>query len=111
MSHRKPVNITYNQETKLALLEMSVLNIANTLNEMRKDSKDEFKLLKEEINSSRKELKEEIREFKEEFKNEIREVKSNAQSNFKWLLGIMFSTQITVISAVFAALGKAYNWF
>ena len=107
MSHRKPVNITYNQETRLALLEMSVLNIANTLNEMRKDSKDEFKLLKEEINSSRKEFKEEVREFREE----IKEVKSNAQSNFKWLLGIMFSTQITVISAAFAALGKAYNWF
>lgn len=107
MSHRKPVNITYNQETRLALLGMSVLNIANTLNEMRKDNKDEFKLIKEEINSSRKEFKEEVREFREE----IKEVKSKAHSNFKWLLGITFSTQITVISAAFAAFGKAYNWF
>lgn len=40
MSARKPIDIGYNQETRLALLEMSVSHIENILIEIKSDIKE-----------------------------------------------------------------------
>ena len=114
MHYRKPTNMMYNQETRLALLEMSMAHISNSLNQMRKEAKENNKSIREELNHIREELKESNKYLREEAKEnnhsireELKEIRKEASSNFKLVIGIIVGSQI--FGLVMTAIGKAYG--
>ena len=87
------MNIIYNQETRLALLEMSIAHIHDALSEMKQDMKENNKTVREELKEVRKDIK---------------SIKNDVSSNLKWMLGIVFGSQLFGLGV--AVVGKAYGF-
>lgn len=82
-----------NDNEGIARLEVKVDSIENTLQEMKTD-----------IRELRQEVKTDMQNLRQEVRADIRDLRQDIHAGFKWMLGLMITSGLSVVMSIVTAI-------
>jgi hypothetical protein len=102
-NEEKIVNYPNSIDTRVALLEVSISTINQTLIRLESKMDKGFENLHFEIKNVREESKLGLKDLREELKSDIKDIRKEIQYNFRWLF--------TIIGTLSAIMAHGFRWF